>query len=60
MKVELLSKLSDINKSDWDSLNTFNHPFMSFDFLNSLEVSKSVHSSTGWNPQHIIVKDKNK
>ena len=34
MKVELLSKLSDINKNDWDSLNTFNHPFMSFDFLN--------------------------
>ena len=59
MKVELLSKLSDIDKSDWDSLNTFNHPFMSFDFLNSLEVSKSVHPSTGWNPKHIIIKNTN-
>ena len=57
MKVELISKLSDISKSDWDNLNTFSHPFMSFDFLNSLEVSKSVHSSTGWNPQHIIIKN---
>ena len=58
MNVELISKLSDLSKSDWDSLNTSSHPFISYDFLNSLEVSKSVHSSTGWNPQHIIIKNK--
>ena len=59
MRVELISKLSDIDKSDWNNLNTYNHPFTSYDFLNSLEVSKSVHSSTGWNPQHIIIKNTN-
>ena len=57
MRVELISKLSDVDKNDWNNLNTYNHPFTSYDFLNSLEVSKSVHSSTGWNPQHIIIKN---
>ena len=59
MKVELISKLSEIDKNDWDNLNTSGHPFISYDFLNSLEVSKSVHSSTGWIPQHIIIKNTN-
>ena len=59
MRVELISKLSDVDKNDWNNLNTYNHPFTSYDFLNSLEVSKSVHSSTGWNPQHIIIKNTN-
>ena len=59
MKCELVSSLADINKSEWDSLNTSNHPFTSYDFLNSLEISESVSSKTGWNPQHIIIKDKN-
>ena len=57
MKCELVSSLADINRSEWDSLNTSNHPFTSYDFLNSLEISESVSPKTGWNPQHIIIKD---
>ena len=59
MKCELVSSLADINRSEWDSLNTSNHPFTSYDFLNSLEISESVSPKTGWNPQHIIIRDKN-
>ena len=43
MKCELISNLADIDRSDWDSLNRNNHPFTSYDFLNSLEMSESVH-----------------
>ena len=57
MKCELVSSLADINRSEWDSLNTSNHPFTSYDFLSSLEISESVSSKTGWNPQHIIIKN---
>ena len=57
MKCELVSNLNDIDRSQWDSLNTSNHPFTSYDFLNSLEISQSVSPETGWNPQHIIVKN---
>src|SRR5210317_2276603 len=59
MKVELVSKLKDIDRCQWNKLNLFNHPFTSFDFLNSLELSGSVSSKTGWHPQHINVKDTN-
>ena len=57
MKCELVSSLADVNRNEWDSLNTSNHPFTSYDFLNSLEKSESVTAKTGWNPQHIIIKN---
>ena len=57
MKCELVSSLADVNRNEWDSLNTTNHPFTSYDFLNSLEMSESVTAKTGWNPQHIIIKN---
>ena len=59
MKVELVSNLREVEPSQWDKLNTLNHPFTSFDFLNSLEISGSVSPKTGWHPKHIIVKDTN-
>jgi len=57
MKCELVSNLANVNRNEWDSLNTSNHPFTSYDFLNSLEISESVSAKTGWNPQHIIIKN---
>ncbi len=57
MKCELVSSLADVNRNEWDSLNTSNHPFTSYDFLNSLEMSESVTAKTGWNPQHIVIKN---
>ncbi len=57
MKSELVSSLADVNRNEWDSLNTSNHPFTSYDFLNSLEMSESVTAKTGWSPQHIIIKN---
>jgi len=59
MKVELVSNLREVEPSQWDKLNILNHPFTSFDFLNSLEISGSVSPKTGWHPKHIIVKDTN-
>ncbi len=57
MKCELVSSLANVNRNEWDSLNTSNHPFTSYDFLNSLEISESVSAKTGWSPQHIIIKN---
>ena len=59
MRAELVSKLNEVDKFQWDQLNTTNHPFTSYDFLNSLELSNSVCSKTGWQPMHIIIKDAN-
>ena len=57
MKIELVSSLTDVDKNQWNSLNITNHPFTSYEFLTSLELSRSVCHKTGWTPKHIIIKD---
>ena len=57
MKIELASSLTNVDKDQWNKLNTCNHPFTSYDFLNALEISNSVCSKTGWTPKHILVKN---
>ena len=52
MKAELVSSLAEVGKSEWDSLNATEHPFTSYDFLNSLEISNSVSSVE---PSSIII-----
>ena len=57
MKIELASSLRNIDKNQWNKLNICNHPFTSYEFLNSLETSNSVSTKTGWTPKHILVKN---
>lgn len=61
MNLDIISNISKINPNIWDNINLDNHPFTSYGFLSSLEESKSVCAETGWQPQHIILKNnKNK
>ncbi|MDA9288971.1 GNAT family N-acetyltransferase [Alphaproteobacteria bacterium] len=57
MKIELVSNLINVDKDQWNRLNVTNHPFTSYEFLSSLELSHSVCQRTGWTPQHIVIKD---
>jgi predicted N-acyltransferase len=57
MKIELVSDLISVDKNQWNRLNVTNHPFTSYEFLTSLELSHSVCQKTGWTPKHIIIKD---
>jgi predicted N-acyltransferase len=57
MKIELVSNLINVDKDQWNRLNVTNHPFTSYEFLTSLELSHSVCQKTGWTPQHIVIKD---
>ena len=57
MKIELVSNLINIDKNQWNKLNVTGHPFTSYEFLTSLELSHSVCKKTGWTPQHIVIKD---
>ena len=57
MKIELVSNLINIDKNQWNRLNVTSHPFTSYEFLTSLELSHSVCKKTGWTPQHIVIKD---
>ena len=59
MEISIVSKISNINSNEWNLINIDDHPFTSYEFLNSLEESNSVCAKTGWLPQHIIVKKNN-
>lgn len=41
--------------SSSDTSRTSYNPFISYDFLSSLEESGAVHQQTGWLPQHLVV-----
>ena len=60
MKVEFLNSIEDISKEDWDG--TFNnaYPFLKYEFLKCLEITKCVSSDQGWQPLHAIVTEKEK
>ncbi|MEP2945120.1 MAG: GNAT family N-acetyltransferase [Lentilitoribacter sp.] len=70
LTVQTIAEISEVSKSDWDqftgaskidsiasqtdSTSGYN-PFVSHDFLSSLEQSGSVSLETGWMPQHLVL-----
>ena len=59
MNLDIISNISKISSVAWNNLNINDHPFTNYEFLYSLEKSKSVCAETGWYPQHIVLKDIN-
>lgn len=55
--VEVCQSLASIDKDEWDACAGPENPFVSHDFLSSLEESGSVTAETGWLPQHLLLRD---
>lgn len=56
--VTLCRRISDIAPAEWDALlGADSTPFLSWDWLASLEESGCVSPKTGWAPHHLIVRD---
>ena len=53
-KFRVVNALSEVGKVTWNSLQSDN-PFLSYDWLNSLESSGCAAASTGWQPLHVVV-----
>ena len=52
--IKFIDNISSIDKSDFDNLTAnISSPFINYDFLSSLEVSKCVSKSTGWESNHL-------
>jgi hypothetical protein len=60
MQFEINHSIRSISESDWAHLNSNIFPFTSYAFLLALETSQAVSTKTGWQPHHLVVKDKNK
>ncbi|MEM7749387.1 MAG: GNAT family N-acetyltransferase [Pseudomonadota bacterium] len=61
--VEVVGSMADISASQWDSCANpdpaTHNPFVSHAFLQALEEAETVSPRTGWQPQHLIIKDDN-
>jgi len=61
--IDVLSGLSDITAADWDACVTHtdgqaHDPFATYRFLKALEDSGSVGAGTGWQPHHLVAREK--
>lgn len=59
----VVASLSEVTRADWDAVanppGLATNPFLSHDFLWSLEESGSATRRTGWQAQHLILDDAN-
>ena len=64
ISISIEKSIKNIGKKNWnkcanhDPLNY--NPFVSFEFLNALEESKSVNGNSGWYTSYFVAKDKDK
>ncbi|MBM9501821.1 N-acetyltransferase [Leptospira sp. 201903071] len=56
IRVEFLDSISSISKEEWNSISDHQSPFLEYDFLHSLEVSRCIGSSTSWIQKYCILK----
>ena len=55
-KIDWISDLGSIQRSQWDALaKPLAFPFLEWDWLRTLELSKSTVPETGWLPHHLTV-----
>jgi len=55
-QISFISSISEIDKSDYQSLLHTDYPFIQYEFLNALESSGAVSEQTGWKVCHLIIK----
>ena len=59
--LRFVENISSLSKSEFETLTKdLNSPFINYDFLSSLELSKCVTSVTGWQPNHLISNESKK
>lgn len=56
LEITFVQSILDIGRGDWDACAGSTNPFVSHDFLASLEASGSVGDDTGWLPYHMVIK----
>lgn len=55
----ILTRIAEVDEKDWDALASQNNPFLTWRFLNALEVSGCATEETGWAPRHNWLQDEN-
>jgi predicted N-acyltransferase len=55
---KFIANLEQIEKVQWDELADSSGPLLQYSFLHALENSGSVGKETGWQPQHMLIYQK--
>ncbi len=58
LTLKLNSSIADIGKARWDALKPDSNPFNSYNYLDALEVTSCVDKSSGWQPAHLSLGDR--
>lgn len=53
-KIRIHSRLSELDRDQWQALRHSRYPFLDYDFLLALESSGSIGQETGWLPYYIV------
>ena len=53
--VRVISRIADVDPSQWDACAGRRSPFVGHAFLSALEDSRSAVRETGWLPQHLVI-----
>ena len=57
MKIEFLDSIERIDKEEWDKAINNQYPFLKYEFLKALEITKCVSPEEGWTPLHLVVSE---
>ncbi len=55
--IAIATTLNDVSQSEWDALTDGGNPFVTHAFLSSLEDSGCTTAKTGWQPNHILLRE---
>ena len=59
IRIDIMRDLGSVAREEWDACAGPDNPFVSHDFLYSLEESRSACADEGWLPQHLIIQNDN-
>ena len=57
MKLSVTQQISQVDRNHWNNLSGNDNPFLSYEFLSGLELTRCVGSDTGWEPYHLVLHD---
>ncbi len=57
LTLEIIDSVSELSSGEWNALVSAKYPFLRYEFLDALERTGCVSMSTGWIPQHIVLRN---
>jgi uncharacterized protein len=58
MTVEIVPRIAELDAAEWNRLNSGNYPFLSHEFLHAAEATGCVAAANGWQPCHLVIRNK--